>query len=133
MDNLIKSIEYKHGLDFGFIIIGIAGFVFAVVGNTLFLYVLAMLFISFGVYVFYTTHKKIKSHQYIKQNYQTNPKECLKIIEEDIMGIKRSIAIDQRKADAGGKDSVDSADDVIRKNLRLDKFVAVKAEIEKYL
>ena len=57
----------------------------------------------------------------------------MKIIEKDIESINRSIAINQRKADAGGKDSVDSADDVIQKTVRLEKFVAVKTEIEKYL
>lgn len=133
MDNLLNSVKVKHGLDFGFIIFGIGALVLAISAATLILYVAAALFIAFGGYIFFSAQKKIKSHQYIRLNYKTNPRECLKIIEDDISSIKAAIAVDQRKADGGGRDSVDSADDVVRKTGRLEKFIAIKTEIEKYL
>lgn len=133
MDKLLKAIETKHGMDYGFLLIGVVGLVLAISSTTIFLYVIAFLFILFGVLIFNGTYKISKSHKFIQANYQSRPQECLDIIKMQTASIYGAIGTNQRKADAGGKDSADSARDVVRLTIKLEKYLAVKTEIEKYL
>ena len=132
MDKLTKDIRVPNGVSLVFILAGSVGIFLGAYQNAILFYAIGGFIFLFGGYMLYMSFKKNKDFKFVDENYKTNPQECMIIINESIESIKHAIAIDQKKEDRGGKDSKDSADDVIRKTARLEKFISIKAEIEKY-
>ena len=54
------------------------------------------------------------------------------IIDKQIKQWRESIAREERKANAGGRDAVDSADDAVRKTKTLKLWKALKEAIEEF-
>lgn len=132
-ENVLKSVTPKHNVDLVFILVGLGSLYLAIAQSMTILYVGVVFGLGLGGLIFHSTHKKAKLFGYIKENYRTNPDICLTGLKKEIEALEKAIAVDQRKADFGGKDAHDSADDVIRKTKQLDKYVLIKTEIEKYM
>jgi hypothetical protein len=126
LDTLLQEVTPKHSIDYGFIIAGLISLILAVTQNQSLLYVVAAGGLFLGVLMYLSVSKRITQFKYIKNNRYADYQSCINAIERIIERQKKSIAIDQRKADAGGKDSYDSAQDVIRKTKVLEKYLEIQ-------
>ncbi|AIO19097.1 hypothetical protein KQ51_01220 [Candidatus Izimaplasma bacterium HR1] len=132
LEQNIKKLKPTYTVDFVFLTIGLAGLVAGFILSNLVFSVGGGIIAILGVLMFVKSHSGIRDYNFILENYKTSPEQALGILNKVIDQQKKSIAVDQRKADGGGKDSRDSANDVIRKTAKLEIMLAVKEHIKQY-
>ena len=133
MEQAYNKLKEKHGLDIVLLVIGVAFIVAAFIIGQLALIFFAIIPTLLGLLAFFGIRKKMKELDYIRDNYRTDPSNCMDIINKRIQEKIRSIGNDQFKAEYGSReDRHDSKKDVIRKTKELESLREIQAEIEKY-
>lgn len=128
---LLAEVKPKHGIDYGFIVVGILGLVLALVQKENLYYFLVAVGLGFGVLMYFSIKKQIDSFNIIESNYQSNKDVALSELAKVMNKLQKGIEVDQRKAAGGGRDAADSAGDVVRKQAKMDIYLELKEEINK--